>query len=187
MQNDVKIIHSSFWANVFNKKMDHSDLIDLLSEMPPFAELKPQIMNEVVQTMHQRQFVAGEYVFYQNDPGIGLYIVSEGEIAVEVSNGHNKVLQLASFTKGDFFGELALLDGEKRSASARAITDSKLSVLFKPDLDDIIRKHPKDGITILLGFTKIINTRLRDLNQEYFQLYDENQKLKELTHGKDIA
>jgi CRP-like cAMP-binding protein len=77
---------------------------------------------------------------------------------------------LATFSKGDFFGELALVDGEKRSASAIAKTECKVSVIFKPDLDEFIEKYPRKGIKILTGISSMIALRLRKLNEDYFDL-----------------
>jgi CRP-like cAMP-binding protein len=85
------------------------------------------------------------------------------------SDSGSKV-QLAVFQKGDFFGELALIDNDKRSASATAKTDTKLSVIFKPDLDEFIEKYPKKGIKILQGISEITALRLRTLNEDYFNL-----------------
>ncbi len=185
MGNDLnQNIHSSFWSNVFKKNLHRSDLIDILSEIPPFADLLPRTAQELFASMHQRQFIAGEYIFLQDDPGLGLYIITAGEVQIEINDNTGKKLIIAEFGKGDFFGELALLDGENRSASAKAKTDAKVSVLFKPDLDNIIKRHPKDGVNILSRFTKIIITRLRNLNQEYFQLYNENLNLKEIQNAK---
>jgi SulP family sulfate permease len=79
-------------------------------------------------------------------------------------------LRFASFGKGDFFGELALVDGGKRNASAVAKTDAKLAVIFKPDLDNFIERHPKKGIKILQGITLIITTRLRKIDEEFLNL-----------------
>ena len=75
-------------------------------------------------------------------------------------------------TRGDFFGELALLDEEKRSASAIALKDSQVAVIFKPDLDEFVETHSKEGIQILRGISQIVATRLRNLNQDYFTLYN---------------
>jgi len=84
-------------------------------------------------------------------------------------------ITLASFHKGDFFGELALIDGEKRSASAIANSDTKLSVIFKPDLDEFIEKYPKKGIRIAQGIAEITAVRLRTLNEDYFNLRTEKK------------
>jgi CRP-like cAMP-binding protein len=89
---------------------------------------------------------------------------------------------LAYFRKGDIFGESALVDGEKRTASATAKTDVSLSVIFKPELDEFTKRYPKKGIKILQGITAILVTRLRKLNEENILL---QVKLKNKT-GESI-
>ncbi|MBI2417499.1 MAG: cyclic nucleotide-binding domain-containing protein [Ignavibacteriales bacterium] len=92
-------------------------------------------------------------------------------------------MKLADFKPGDFFGELALVDGETRSATARAKSDCKISVLFKPDFDSLLEKYPREGLQIMQGISKIIITRLRRLNTDYFALYDSYLQLKEQKNG----
>jgi len=69
-----------------------------------------------------------------------------------------------------------LIDNDKRSASAIAKNDTKLSVIFKPDLDEFIKKYPKKGIKILEGIAEITALRLRSLNEDYFNLRKEKNK-----------
>ena len=120
--------------------------------------------------IHNRTYVAGEYIFYKGDPGIGLYIIRNGEVEIQRENTTGDIKILASYGKGDFFGELALVDGEKRSASAIAKSDCNISVIFKPDLDEFIEKYPKKGIKILTGISSMIAIRLRTLNEDFFNL-----------------
>jgi len=107
----------------------------------------------------------------QGDPGIGLFIIREGEIVITYTDDEGEKYELATFTRGDFFGELAMLDDTSRSASAIAHKESNVAVIFKPDLDEFMNRYPKQGNKILLGISKIVTTRLRLVNQEYFGLY----------------
>jgi CRP-like cAMP-binding protein len=141
-----------------------------LSSIPLFSSLSNKELKLLSEIIHNRTYVAGEYIFLQGDPGIGLYIVRDGEVEIRRKDINGKEHALANFVKGDFFGELALVDGEKRSASAIALTDCRISVLFKPDLDEFIEKFPRKGIKILQGISVILAERLRKLNEDYFQL-----------------
>jgi CRP-like cAMP-binding protein len=125
--------------------------------------------------IHKRNYLAGEIIFYQGDSGIGLYIIRDGEVVISRESEEGDKVVLAVFQKGDFFGELALIDNDKRSASAIAQTDTKLSVIFKPDLDEFIEKYPKKGIKILEGIAEITAMRLRKLNEDYFNLRKEKK------------
>jgi CRP-like cAMP-binding protein len=165
-----KVAHSSFWVNFFNSPTEETDLKNSLKTIPLFNELTKRDLSALITIIHNRTYVTGEFIFHQGDPGIGLYIIREGEVMIERENDHNEKKILATFGKGDFFGELALVDGEKRSASAIAKSACKVAVIFKPDLDEFIEKYPRKGIKILNGISSMIALRLRKLNEDYFDL-----------------
>ena len=167
---DTKNIHSNFWVNFFNSPTEEDDLKKSLHSIPVFNELTKKDLSSVIKIIHNRTYVAGEYIFYKGDPGIGLYIIRNGEVEIQRENTTGDIKILASYGKGDFFGELALVDGEKRSASAIAKSDCNISVIFKPDLDEFIEKYPKKGIKILTGISSMIAIRLRTLNEDFFNL-----------------
>lgn len=172
--NHQEMTKSSFWANLFKTPTEKSELEEVLLSMPPFKNLSNKNMKLLMKVLHNRIYAANEYIFYQGDPGIGLYLIIRGEILItEEMNGER--FDLSLLTRGDFFGELALLDDEKRSASAIALKDSQLAVIFKPDLDEFVETHSKDGIQILRGISQIVATRLRNLNQDYFTLYNKTR------------
>ncbi len=175
MENNYQgMTRSSFWANLFKTPTEKSELEEVLLSMPPFKNLNNKNIKLLMKVLHNRIYAANEYVFFQGDPGIGLYLIIRGEILItEEMNGER--FDLSLLTRGDFFGELALLDDEKRSASAIALKDSQLAVIFKPDLDEFVETHSKDGIKILRGLSQIVATRLRNLNQDYFTLYNKTR------------
>lgn len=169
-ENIRKIPHSSFWANLFNSSTEKIDLQKGLTSIPIFEGLSKKDFSMLMDLVHHRIYIADEYVFYQGDPGLGIYLIREGEIEIKRTGKNGDTLSLAHLGKGDFFGELALVDGEKRSASAIAKTDTKLAVIFKPDLDEFIDRFPKKGVKILDGISKIIATRLRKMNEEHYEV-----------------
>ena len=175
MENNYQVMtKSSFWANLFKTPTEKSELEEVLLSMPPFKYLSNKKIKLLMKVIHNRIYTANEYIFFQGDPGIGLYLIIRGEILItEEIDGER--FDLAMLTRGDFFGELALLDEEKRSASAIALKDSQLAVIFKPDLDEFVETHSKEGIQILRGVSQIIATRLRNLNQDYFTLYNKTR------------
>lgn len=166
MADENKPVHSSFWSNIFNPPTEKVDLEKSLHSIPLFESLGKKDLTNLMKIIHNRNYLAGEYIFYQGDPGIGLYIIRDGQVEIERADENGNKVTLAVFNKGDFFGELALVDGEKRSATAVAKTDTRLAVIFKPDLDEFIEKYPKKGIKILQGIAHIVAVRLRTLNEE---------------------
>lgn len=180
-----KVAHSSFWVNFFNSPTEETDLKNSLKTIPLFNDLTKGDLTSLIKIIHNRTFVTGELIFHQGDPGIGLYIIRDGEVEIERENAHGVKKVLATFTKGDFFGELALVDGEKRSASAIAKSACKVSVIFKPDLDEFIEKYPRKGIKILTGISSVIALRLRKLNEDYFDLQHNVPEMKGKQDGNN--
>jgi len=167
--NQDKIIGNSFWANIFKKTENKDETTSILKSVLPFSDLKKSDFASLVSLIHHRTYFPDEVIFMKGDPGIALYIILEGEIKIElVENNIN--WNLAHFSKGDFFGELALLDNDIRSATAIAVSKCNLAIIFKPDLDEYVFKNPKAGNTILFGLCRIVTARLRNLNGEYFEL-----------------
>lgn len=173
-----QIKHSNFWANLFKMPASKNDLESVLLSMPPFKNLSRRDFKIFSEIVHFREYAPNEIIFAQGDPGIGFYIVYNGQVQIEkkIENGNKYIL--ANFTKGDFFGELAMLDEDVRSASAIAVTESKVAVIFKPDLDNFIEKYPRKGIHILKGMLVIIASRLKSLNQDFVSLYLDAAKEK---------
>ncbi|NWF89197.1 MAG: cyclic nucleotide-binding domain-containing protein [Ignavibacteriaceae bacterium] len=165
MKENEKVVRSGFWANVFKPPTDISDLIEILSTIPLFTELSKRDLSALFNVIHNRSYLKGEFIFHQGDPSIGMYIIREGEVRIE-RKFEQQTFLLAKFRNGDFFGELALIDDEKRSASAIAESDCKLAVIFKPDLDDFISRYPKKGVKILHGISHVIAVRLRKVNED---------------------
>lgn len=165
-----EISKSSFWTNLFKPKAAKSELEEVLHLMPPFQDLSSTHIRNITSMMHNRVYLPGEMIFHQGDPGSGLYIIINGQVVIKQEEEKN-CWELAKLNRGDFFGELALLDNEVRSASAYALEDTQLAVIFKPDLDSFISTYPKEGSKVLKGIAQIIAIRLRNLNQDYFQLY----------------
>ncbi|MFA7420944.1 MAG: cyclic nucleotide-binding domain-containing protein [Melioribacteraceae bacterium] len=166
--NDVT--KSSFWTNLFKSKAEKEELEQVLTSMPPFQDFNPAHISGIVKLMHNRIYASGEMIFHQGDPGTGLYIIINGQVSIKQEEEGN-TWELTKLSRGDFFGELALLDNERRSATAIAMEETQVLVIFKPDLDNFISNNPREGIKILKGMAHIIAIRLRNLNQDYFQLY----------------
>ncbi len=183
MISSSKMKTSTFWSNLFKAPAERSDIEEVLLSMPPFEGFNSTHLKYFMKIVHNRIYNSGEYIFFQNDPGIALYLIREGEVKIIKQSEEGKETELAHFSRGDFFGELALLDDDVRSASAVAVKDSKLAVIFKPDLENFIDKFPKRGVSILKGLAQIIATRLRILDDEFLSLYNTIQTSEEKQDG----
>ncbi|MCX6021772.1 MAG: Crp/Fnr family transcriptional regulator, partial [Chloroflexi bacterium] len=131
-----------------------------LRRVPLFSELSAEELRSLGARAQRRRFRAGEAVFHKDDPGSMLYVMVSGlvKITLPSDEGHEAVLALVS--AGEVFGELALLDGQPRSASAVAMDPTETLTLRRDDFLAFVRDNPDAAIKIM----GILSSRLRNSN-----------------------
>lgn len=104
-------------------------------------------------------YSAGEVIFHQGDLGTDMFIIQEGEVhIIKNINGASHVL--SKLEKGDFFGEMSVLESLPRTADAIAITDVKTVIINGARFDEMLRKNPEVAVRIIRKYSK----RLREAN-----------------------
>jgi CRP/FNR family cyclic AMP-dependent transcriptional regulator len=170
---------NALWRNLFSKRVIREGTIEeVLSKVPAFANLAPRELKEVAAIVHKREYRSGEPVFYQGDPGLGMYIVKDGEVSIVIQGKDGNERELALFGDGDFFGELALLDESPRSANAVCKTECTLIGFFRPDLFELIEKNTTLGIKIVLKLAEIVTQRLRHTDKELSKVKSQLERLQ---------
>lgn len=176
MESEKKLRRqSSFFSNLFKTPAEKNELLDLFTSTLPFSSFSEKDVDLLMPIIHNRIYAANEYIFFQDDPGTAFYFIQEGEVVLEMTFKDGRKLNTGHYKKGDFFGELAMLENEKRYASAIAFKESKLVVIFKPDLDEYIDRYPKKGVKVLRGISQIFASRFRQLNQDYINFFLDNR------------
>jgi CRP/FNR family transcriptional regulator, cyclic AMP receptor protein len=110
-----------------------------LKSVPLFGGLPLDLQARLEAHLERVICGAGEVIFREGDPGDSLYIIEDGAVAIRLVSADGKELELAKLSRGDVFGELALLDGAPRSAEARALTRTKLLSLRRLDFQRALR------------------------------------------------
>lgn len=170
---------SVIWRNIFSERgVRKGSVEEILSKVPAFAHLSPRELKEVATIVHRREYRTGEPVFFQGDPGLGMYIIQEGSVSIAIADKDGGQKELAVLTEGDFFGELGLLDESPRSANALCKTDCHLIGFFRPDLLELIEKKPSLGIKIVLKLSEIVAERLRNTDKELSKVRGELDALQ---------
>lgn len=100
----------------------------------------------------------GEVLFYQNDPAEHTYAIDEGWIAISREDPNGNEMVLANLSRGALFGELAVFDGERRSAKASALVNTELISIESSDMFEILKQNPENMAQLLKHFAK----RMRD-------------------------
>ena len=122
--------------------LDTGAMSAALAAVPLFAGLADDGLVSLVQGMRVRRFRRGETVFHVGDPGDALFIVMSGSIKITLPADTGDEAILATLRPGDFFGELALLDGAPRSATAVAIEATETYILPRDRFRELIATEP---------------------------------------------
>ncbi len=175
------------FRDVFKSKIKPASVEEMLSKIPVFEKLLVKELRQVASIVHRRQYVKGEFVFYQGDPGLGMYVIEKGKVGIVVVGDDGTQKEIAEMLNGDFFGEIALLDESARSASVIVKEDSELIGFFRPDLFEIIEKTPKTGLKIVVKLAEMIGERLRNMNSEFSRLRAELETVKQSQLSKEAG
>lgn len=146
----------------FGRDDDHAAL-QPLRQIKLFSSLTARELKVVYGLRHERQYLAGEIVFDQDDEGQAIYAIVEGEVEILRAEGGSPH-RLALLAPGEVFGELALLDQAPRAAQARAHSDCRLVVFFRADFMSLLETHPKIASKIALSLARHLGGRLRQAN-----------------------
>ena len=168
-----------FWGNIFKNKSDQNQNIrQFLTHIPLFSQLRKRELRDIEHLIYQRQYKSAEVIFWQSEPGVGMYIVQSGEVGIFQGYDTPEQKQLARLGQGDFFGEMALLEDDNRSATAVALSESNLLGIFHPDLFDLFEHKPELGVKVLSKLAGMLALRLRKTNLELQQLAKNRRQLK---------
>jgi CRP/FNR family transcriptional regulator, cyclic AMP receptor protein len=135
---------------------------EALAGISLFARLKPDERAGLARLLQPRAYRAGQTIFMQGDPGHGLYLIDQGRVKIMVTSPAGKGLLINTLGPGDFFGELALLDGEPRSADAVARDACRLLLLRRADFLAFVESRPAVAIQLLA----VVSRRLRHTTQQ---------------------
>ena len=116
-----------------------STVEDLLKAIPFFSNLSPEKLRDLARIGVREHAAAETVLFAEGDPGETLYVILKGAVRVTAGSG----VELTRFKAGDYFGELALLDGRPRSASVETTEDSELLIVSRRDFLTLLSDSPR--------------------------------------------
>jgi CRP-like cAMP-binding protein len=129
-----------------------NDVVNRLGQVPIFSGCSKRELQTIARAVRQLEHEAGAVIAKEGEPGAGLFVIDVGE--ADVTIGGRKVNHLVA---GDFFGEMALLDGGPRTATVTAKTDVKLFALTEWVFRGLLAEHP----SIALRTLEAVAARLR--------------------------
>ena len=143
--------------------------VELLSRVPVFASLSADDLALVAEVSHPRRFAAGEVVFHEGDESNTCYVVRSGHARAVREHGDGRQLALATFGPGDIFGELAMFDDERRSATVETIDAVDALAILGPDMRRLMLGRPQLAVALAASLSRRLPTTNERLASQSFQ------------------
>ena len=146
-----------------NLSLKNKIIIDSLCRIPFFQSLPTETLVAISAKLQKVHFEYGEVTFFEDSLGNAMYLIESGQVKVSVNTGAGQQEKIINYLgPGNFFGEMALLLDQRRSATVTVTIDAELWVLHKADMDDLLIDHPE----IALQITKELSRRLTEVVTE---------------------
>ena len=137
------------------------DTVVLLRRVPAFSALGEEELAAVTEVTVPRRFEANEVVFREGDESDTCYVVRSGQARAVRGHADGRTITLANFGPGDIFGELAMFDNERRSATVEAIETTEVIAILGGDMRRLLRQHPDIAVKLVAA----LGRRLRETNE----------------------
>jgi CRP-like cAMP-binding protein len=137
-----------------------ADVAGLLARVPVFETLEPADLAQVAEVAVPRAFEGGRVIFREGDESDTCYIVSSGHARAVREHPDGRTISLAHFGPGDIFGELAMFDDERRSATVETLEPVEAVAILGSDMRRLMREHPDLAVKLVIA----LGRRLRETN-----------------------
>lgn len=147
---------------------------EVLRNIPLFKNFSADMLEEFGGAFKRSSYKAGDIIFREKSPGDTLFILVTGQVVIEkgLDGTGREFKQLAILSDGEFFGEMAVLEGITRFAQARAEKDTSVYEIKRADFFKFITEHPGNGIAIFTEIVRVISKRLQHTSSELTMLFD---------------
>jgi CRP-like cAMP-binding protein len=166
------------YRRFFQRRLDsHTrEIVDLLQTVPAFGHLSPGALQAMAAATHRRTYRRGESLYYEGDPGLGLYIVESGRIRLTSDGDPQRARDLQELEAHEMFGVLSILGDFRRLETAETVTEARVIGFFRPDLKNVMRRNPRAGAEIVMALAR----RVAAQHVEAIRLLEERD-------GRDVA
>jgi CRP/FNR family transcriptional regulator, cyclic AMP receptor protein len=153
-----------------------ADIVEKLQKIPIFKELAgtPESFELLARICKRRKYKSGETIISEGELGAEMFIVFSGsvEITKRTRAGDHYTVVILNSEQNVFFGELAMIDDDKRSATVSAREDSEFLVITKQDFLDLGNEHPSVGLPVTREIARILASRLRKTTTDMMIIFD---------------
>ncbi|HEX5875876.1 MAG TPA: DUF1003 domain-containing protein [Pyrinomonadaceae bacterium] len=148
--------------------------VEALRSVPLFASLDDEAAHDVLNLISDKIVPRNTRLFRQGDKGDAMYLIESGRVRISIHDDDQQEVTLAELAQGDFFGEMAIIDGRQRSADAHVIEDARLAILSRDAFLSFVRNNPDVALEMLSALTErlrrtddLLRSRVsRNVNEE---------------------
>jgi CRP/FNR family transcriptional regulator, cyclic AMP receptor protein len=168
------------------------DRAELLGRVPVFAELGADDLGRVAQVAVRRAFEPQQVIFREGDDSDTCYIVRSGHARATRQHADGRTITLANFGPGDIFGELAMFDAERRSATLEALDELDAIAIAGSDMRRLMRQHAEMSAKLAIALARRLREANERLSRQSFQTVQSRVAgvlidLVEQAHGEGAA
>ena len=145
------------------------ETVELLGQVPVFAPLAASDLELVAEVCHPRRFGAGEVIFREGDESNTCYVVRTGHARAVREHADGRQIALATFGPGDIFGELAMFDDERRSATVETIDPVEALAILGPDMRRLMLRRPQLAVALAGSLARRLRATNERLASQSFQ------------------
>jgi CRP/FNR family transcriptional regulator, cyclic AMP receptor protein len=145
------------------------DTASLLGSIPVFEELSRRDLEQVAAVAVPRRFESGEVVFREGDDSDTCYVVRAGHARALREHQDGRQITLATFGPGDIFGELAMFDDERRSATVEATDELEALAILGPDMRALMARHAEIAVKLVISLGRRLRAANERLARQSFQ------------------
>src|SRR5213080_4312624 len=146
-----------------------AEVAGLLARVPVFETLTPEDLDRVAEVTVTRSFGPAHTIFREGDESDTCYVVASGHARAIRAHADGRTIALAHFGPGDIFGELAMFDDERRSATVETLDDVEAIAILGADMRRLLREHPDIAVKLVIALGRRMRAANERLARQSFQ------------------
>lgn len=127
---------------------------EFLAYVPIFSEIPLETIEKIEKIGTRKNYLKNDVILMEDEVGTALFVIVTGKVKVARTSGDGREVILTILSESDFFGEMAILDGQTRSATVVAIEDTELFLIQRNDFINLLKEYPEVAISLLQELTK---------------------------------
>lgn len=147
---------SRLYRRIFQRRLDPKvrEIAEVLGAVPAFHDLSSRALYAMAGVAHRRTYRRGEVLYFEGDPGLGLYVLERGQVRLISKADPDHPYELRELNSHEMAGELSLLGDFDRLETAETVTEAQVIGFFRPDLENVMRRDPRAGSEILTALAR---------------------------------